>query len=275
MSLEQSLLDNENSELEFDYAGKHYTLSAFASTYSIGLEEALKVVEVLEAQGKITYGTEEQIADKAVRNALKEAGIFGTAQAIEEDRENEINYKKQQSRIGRHVYEKVCFDFGSMSDAKDFCISVSNCRLEHEITVDPEENCYIVTVFDLSDKELTTLSNIYKANKAVKATVNTTTKAFDSALKVTDYTAKKVLVPVTKIGLSGALSIGKSLLGTCAKIGGLAVSETVKVTRETASQIKDDENIAVAKAELYRTKNDIQHNLNKRRGGGGNGITIG
>ena len=277
MSLEEDLLANEIPEegenREFDYAGTHYTLATFASAYNIDLQQANSVIDVLASQGKITFGTEQEIADKAVRKALKEAGIFAAAQEIHQDIEDEMQYKKQKAREGRHVYDKVEFDFGSMPDLRDFKVSVENLRLENETIV--EEDCYKLRVLQLSDKELTTLSNIYKTNKAIKATVAGTTKAFDNALKVTDYTAKKVVVPVAKIGLTGALSIGKSLVGTLAKIGGIAVSETVKTTRSTVESIKDDDAIAVARAELYRTKNEIQHSMNKRHGSSGNGIKIG
>lgn len=269
-------INSTNSESrEFSFAGKHYTLETFASAYNVDLQQANSVIDVLAAQGKIDFGTEQEIADKTVRNALKEAGIFSAAQAVEEDQENEINHQKQVKRQGRHIYEKVSFDFGSLAAAKDFKVSVKNLRLESDIVVDEDNGGYIVTVYSLSDKELTALSNIYKANKAIKATVDTTNKVFDNALKATDYTAKKVVVPVAKIGLSGALNIGKSLVNTLAKVGSIAVSETVKTTRSTVESIKEDDAVAVAKAELHRTKNEIQHSLNKRSGGGGNGIKIG
>lgn len=277
MSLEHDIIGMEESESrEFEYAGKHYTLETFASAYTIDLQQANQVIDVLASQGKIDFGSEQEIADKAVRDAFKEAGILSTAQEIEEDLQNEVNYKKQKARAGRHVYDQVKFSFGSMHELKDFKVSVVNLRLESEIVMDEENNAFILRVLDLSDKELTALSNIYKTNKAVKATVETTTKAFDNALKVTDYTAKKVLVPVTKIGLTGALNIGKSVASTLAKIGGIAVTETVRVSRSTVDAIKEDDSIAVAKAELYRTKSEIKSSLNKKHGGGsGNGITIG
>lgn len=271
--LDQMVPDSESKE--FDFGGKHYTVEEFAAAYNIDLHQANDVIDVLAAQGKIDFGTEQQIADKTVRNALKEAGIFGAAKEVEENKENEINYNKRLKREGRHVYEKVGFDFGSITEVKDFKVSVANLRLECDTILDEETGAYEVRVYDLSDKELTVLSNIYKANKAVKGTVEITTKAFDNALKVTDYTAKKVVVPVAKIGVSGALNIGKSLINTLAKVGGIAVSETIKTSRSTIENIKDDDAIAVAKAELYRTKNEIQHSLNKRSGGGGNGIKIG
>ena len=273
MSLEQDFAVNDFESREFDYAGKHYTVETFAQNYSIDLQQANKVIDVLASQGKITFGTEDEIADKVVRKALKEAGIFEAAQEIDQDAENEMQFKKQRAREGRHIYEKVEFDFGSMAELKDFILSVENLRLEHETLV--EDGFYRLRVLQLSDKELTVLSNIYKTNKAIKATVAGTTKAFDNALKATDYTAKKVVVPVAKIGLTGVLSIGKSLVGTIAKVGGIAVSETVKTTRATVETIREDDAIAVAKAELCRTKNEIQHSMNKKRGSSGNGIKIG
>lgn len=271
--LEQLGVDTESRE--FSFGGKHFTVESFAANYNIDLQQANDVIDVLAAQGKIDFGTEQQIADKTVRNALKAAGVFGAAKEVEENLENEINYDKRIKRQGRHIYDKVGFDFGSLTEVKDFKVSVTNLRLECDTILDEETGAYEVRVYDLSDKELTVLSNIYKTNKAIKGTVALTDKAFANALKATDYTAKKVVVPVAKIGVSGALNIGKSLINTLAKVGGIAVSETIKTSRSTIENIKEDDAIAVAKAELYRTKNEIQHGLNKRSGGGGNGIKIG
>ena len=67
MSLENDIM--ANAMQEFDYAGAHYTYETFAAKFNIKPDEAIAVVAVLAAQGKISYGTEQQIADKNVRSA--------------------------------------------------------------------------------------------------------------------------------------------------------------------------------------------------------------
>lgn len=279
MSLEHDLLEDEvllTNTTEFDYMGVHYTVESFAEQYSIALDQAHQVIEILVQQGKIVFGTKQEIADKDVLKALKQAGIFSNAQDVLDDESSDLNYRKQKARVGRHVYGQVEFEFGNMKDLKAFKQSVMNLRLESEKVVDDERECFILRVFDLSDKELTNLSRIYKTNNFVKTAVTKTNNAFDGALKATDYTAKNVLVPVTKIGISGMLNIGKSLVGTVAKVGSIAVTETMRTTRDTVNTIKEDDAMLVARAELNRTKNEISHKINTRKGiSGGNGIKIG
>lgn len=258
----------------FEYAGKMYDLETFAAAYGVPIESAEQVILVLEKQGKVQRGTEEEIADRAVRKALKEAGVFSAANEIEQDQLNEKIYNKMVKRGSRHVYPQVEFSFGNMTALKEFMQSVKEMLLQSEVVMDEDGRVFTLRVFDLSDKELTTLSNLYKVNKAVKTTVDLTSKGFDNALKATDYTAKKVVVPVAKIGITGMLSIGKSLAAVTAKVGGLAVSETIRAVRDTSKAITEDENITVARAEVCRTKNEMLQGFNKKNYGGG-GIKIG
>lgn len=256
-----NLVDNimAMQEEEFEYKGKMYTYGTFAQMHRIAPDAVIGVVAVLEQQGKIkrSQSEEDPILDKDIRHALKELEAFSAAQQIEQDVMNEQLYKKMVVRDGRHVYPKVEFAFGNMQSLKEFRGAVKEMYLDSEMVIDDDERIFTLRVKDVSDKELTALSNLYKANKFVKATVEFTSKGFDTAFKVTDYAAKKVAVPVAKIGITGSLSIAKSLVGSLAKVGGLAVSETIKAVRETSEALAEDEQIAIAKAELLRSKNEI------------------
>lgn len=257
----------------FEYAGKQYTPETFADKFNVSSDQVTGVIRVLELQGKIKRPDPDEIIDKEVRKALEEAKACEIAQSIVDDGENEIIAKEEQKRQGRHIYEQVSFDFTSMSALKEFRESVAGMYLESEVLVDDSGHGYSLRVKNLSDKQLNSLSTLYKLGNAVKTTVQTTTKAFDTALDVTDYTAKKIVVPVAKIGLTGMLGITKSLVSTAGKLTGIAVAETIKTARETSQTLSQDESLAIAKGELLRTKNELMGKVNSNSVGG-NGIHI-
>lgn len=257
MSLEQEV---ERIEEIFEFAGKTYTKEQFANENEIDAEDIDAVIAVLVTQGKIKCRTEgrKQTGNKIIENAIKEAKLLKQSVEIEEDAELEYIKKIHDKRVGRHVYPKVSFEFPNLEQSREFVNNVNTLMLRSEVTVNIETGFYDVVVFELTDKELDNLSLIYKANKAVKSAVMTVDNTVSKAVQLTDYTAKKIVTPLTKITLGGILNIGKSALTTATKIGSIAVTETIRTTKETASAIKHDDNITVARAELYKTKSEIQ-----------------
>lgn len=272
MSLEKELLEQE--ALTFEFAGKLYTKESFAEENDIPEDEIEGVIAILVTQGSIQYRKiQEPKRNKAIEKARKEALIIRQAQIIEEEKGKETLYDKYLKRDGRHTYEKVSFDFANITTAKEFLVCVQNISLGAEIIYNDKTEGFMVTVYDLTDKDLDHLSLIYKTDRMVKKTVGIVDTIITKTTSATDYTARKVVAPVTKIGLTGIFSLGKTLVTTATKVGSTVIAEGIKGTRETADALKNDQSLVTAKAELYQTKAEIQSMFNKGKHVH-NGITI-
>lgn len=268
-------LINEVGKDLFTFQNKQYTREEFMEDQELTEDNVDGVIEILKNQGHIVfiYEKEKLSMNKLIEKAKKQAQILQASVAIEEDEELEDIRIRERAREGRHVYEKVVFEFPNMEQAESFTNNTQNLRLQSEINIGARGD-YEVSVFNLTDKELSNLSLVYKANQTIRATVRGVDKAVNGAVKATDYTAKRIISPIAKIGLSGALGIGKCLISTGAKLGGTTVTETIRATKSTCETIAKDESIKVARAEICKVGNDIKGQINKNRGVSSNGIRI-
>lgn len=257
-------------ELEFTYCGKKYTRTTFKETFKIREEVLDKVIEVFESKGQITWGDLE-IGNKAINKAVKEAEAIETGEFIQGEEEGEARHRFAEKRAEKLTYSSVDFSFGSLVKTREFQINVTELRLKSDVRVE-EDNSYVLTVYELTEKDLSRLSMIYKGNRFVEGTCNTINKFSSDATKIVDYSAKNIVAPVAKVGFRAGFKVGKTLVSSIAKIGGIAVAETIYGVRETADEIKNDVNINVAKAEVIKAKNDI---IGSKKGfGSSKGINI-
>lgn len=257
-------------EAEFNYCGKKYTRTTFKEIFKIREDIVDKVIEVFESKGQITWGDLE-IGNKVIDKAVKEAEAIGTGDFILEEEENEVEHKFTEKRAEKLTYSSVDFSFGSLAKTREFQVNVKELRLNSSVSI-ADDNSYVLTVYELTEKDLSRLSMIYKGNRFVEGTCDTINKFSSDATKIVDYSAKNIVAPVAKVGFRAGFKVGKTLVSGIAKIGGIAVAETIYGVRETADEIKNDVSINVAKAEVIKAKNDI---VGSRKGfGATKGINI-
>lgn len=264
-------VEMQTQEVEFGYCGKKYTRSSFSEAFKIDMEIVDKVIDVFDSKGQITWG-ELSIGNKSINKAIKEAEAIETGEFILNEEENEIVQRFNEKRSEKLTYSSVDFSFGSLVKTREFQVNVNELMLKSSISVQ-EDNSYVLTVYELTEKDLSRLTMIYKGNRFVESTCNTINKISSDTTKIVDYSAKNIVAPVAKVGFRAGFKVGKTLVSGMAKIGGIAIAETIYGVRETAEEIKNDASINVARAELIKAKNDI---IGSKRGlgGGVKGINI-
>lgn len=261
----------QQQEVEFNYCGKKYTKTLFAQTFGIDDDVIDGVIEVFEKKGQITWG-EPTIGNKTISKAVKEAVAIETGDFIQSEEENEIVQKFSEKRAEKLTYSSVDFTFGSLAKTREFQVNVNELMLKSSVAVQ-EDNSYILTVYELTEKDLSRLGMIYKGNRFVESACSTINKLSSDTTKIVDYSAKNIVAPVAKVGFRAGFKVGKTLVSGIAKIGGIAIAETIYGVRETAEEIKNDASINVARAEVIKAKNDIIGSK-KGFGGGIKGINI-
>lgn len=252
---QQEMVPEEEPVVDFLFRTKPYTYEQFAADFNISENVLVTTVEILKQQGHIT-DMNPDTREKFIRKVEKEATTIEAGKAIIMDQIQETNFKLATKRQGVPTYESVEFEFGTQAKLNDFRTAVINLNLESEILID-ENGFYLLRVFNITDKDLGKLSMLYKANKVIASGVSRAEQTTDNAVKVVDYTVKNIASPVARAGFGAGVKIAKTLTTGLFRLGAMATSEIIEGTRATAHEIKNDPNVAVAKAELIQAKNDI------------------
>lgn len=257
--------EEEEPEVDFLFRTKPYTYEQFAADFNINQNILVTTVEILRQQGHVT-DVNPDTRDNFIKKVEKQATTIETGKAVIMDQIQETNYNLASKRQGVPTYESVEFEFGTQAKLNDFRTAVINLNLDSEVLLDAN-GFYLLRVFNITDKDLGKLSMLYKTNKAVAAGVKKAEQTTDQAVKVVDYTVKNIASPVARAGFGAGVKIAKTLTTGLFRLGAMATSEIIEGTRATAHEIKNDPNVAVAKAELIQAKNDILDRSGKNMAG--------
>lgn len=272
--LEEEALEGQEEEVaaDFLFRGRPYTYETLSEEFDIKSELLVTTVDLLKQKGYIT-DLNPDTREKFIKKVEKEATAIEAGKEVLMDEYKEETYKIESKRKNVPTYESVEFEFGTQAKLNDFRRVVCDLRLTSEILLD-ENGFYILRVFNITDKELGKLSTLYKTNKVVTAGVKKTEELTDKSVQVVDYTVKNIAAPVAKAGFGAGVKILKTLATGLFRMGAMATTEVIEGTRLTAYEIKNDPNVAVAKAELIQAKNDILDKTGRTAIGNTAGIRV-
>lgn len=213
--------------------------------------------------------TREELMADAIAEELM---AVQKGKAIEEDRIQRANYKQGANGY----YNKVGFPAKSLLDAQEMHQTLMrNFHIDQEqLGVEMKGTQVIVTISNCPVKTYSAIERTFGFKRATEAVSGVVDKTAKTAINVTDMTLNNVAVPVAKTAISTTAKVAKSLFGFGAKLGGIAVGEITKASKQCVNEIKNDGYIAEARGEVIDGIHSMKRAFGNTSFGGNGGIIM-
>lgn len=249
------------------FAGKKMTIAEFLENYGLEKEsdETIQIViERLVKKGKLRILEQEEQSLKAFEQVHKELDLEARIAEMEAEADRAEAYALERKREGKLTYEEVEIDFPTKPLAIEFFEFCRN-KLRLEAEVHQVDDKFVLTVYNITESELSAIKRRKNFVKAGEVVFKTTDKIADSAVSAASFAAEKVVVPAAKATLKTALGLTKSLAKTGAQVGSTLITSTTKSSRTMAKELATDEDVLKAKKDLIDAKDAVMRLF--RRGG--------
>ena len=236
------------------------------------VEDFFAFVEAWITTGRATVVDTRDEATKIADKIAKELMTVQKGKQIEQDRIDRANYN--QNNLG--TYKKVGFPAKSLIDAQEMHQQLmKNFNLKaDQLGVEMKGNNILVTIVDCPVKTYASIERAFGFKRATEAVSGVVDKTAKTVLNTTDMTINNVAVPVAKTAISTTAKVAKSLFGFGAKLGGIAVGELTKATKQCVEEIKTDGYIAEARGEVTSGIHSIKRAFGKTNFGGHGGVIM-
>lgn len=262
---------NQDTRVKFN--GKIHTIEQFRDMYqpNATIEEALQATALLLQKGKMVIADERTKVEKVFSKALSEEEWKAAAEQHMVFEEQHLDYKAEQKREGRSIYEEIEVPFSNLLKAQEFQANiVQRLRIkETEIKLRPGE--VILIFFNVTDSELNYIKRLHSADRYVDTAVSTVGKGAKLATDLTHFTATKVISPVVQVAARSSVSILRTLLTTGAKTAGSFITAASQGIKEAAFEIRHDPDVLKAGRELIQTKDSITRTVSGFSNGSNSG----
>ena len=135
-------------------------------------------------------------------------------------------------------------------------------------------NNILVTITNCPIKTYASIERMLGFKRVTEAVSGTVDKTAKTVVNATDMTINNIAVPVAKTAISTTTKVAKSIFGLGAKLGGIAIGEITKATKQCVNEIKNDSYIIEAKGEVTSGIHSIKRTFSNRSFGGGAGVII-
>lgn len=236
------------------------------------VEDFFAFVEAWIMTGRAIIVDTRDEATKIADQIAKELMTVKKGKQIEQDRVEKANYG--QNRLG--VHKKVGFPAKSLLDAQEMHQSLMrNFNLSaDQLGIEMKGKDILVTITDCPVKTYSSIERIFGFKRASEAVSGAVDKTAKTAINVTDMTLNNVAVPVAKTAIGTTAKVAKSLFGFGAKLGGIAIGEITKATKQCVEEIKTDGYIAEAKGEVQSGIHSVRRALGNTSFGGNGGVIM-
>lgn len=246
------------------FKGKPYTLETFSNKFADGsLEEGRIILQTLIRKGSAHIVDERTHEQKHLDKVVKEEELRLKAEEIDADEEAAEQFKADKKREGRLTYELIEVDYPTVSMAQKYEEYYTNLLKlqEDQVEIKVKKGQVALAFYNITDAELSVINRTHLRDKVVDTAINTVGKTTESAVNVVDYTMKNVASPILQISAKAATGIVKSLVHAAAKTGSTIVISTGKGIRDTAYEIKHDNDVIKAKNELVTAKDTVMRKV--------------
>lgn len=257
--------------------GKSLNMADFAEKFGIDLTNTQMVIataRVLERQGKLlmveTKSKEEQIIDKAM-----EQEMFQEVVNTLDNEEQAYRVQQREAKKAESDTLRIQLAFVTTLDSTKFNMWLTSLGVT-EVSEIRKNGGIKLLIEDITPQEYTKIVNKYKAEKAINATVNTTSKVMNGTTNAVNYGLSEVVAPVAKIAGEAGMNLGKGLFHTGVKTLAGLINSGAKAVTDTKIALMTDPECLRATSQLVDAKNTITRNVNKQMNnrGYGSGIEI-
>lgn len=263
----------EDSQLFF--AGKKMTIVELKETYFPELDDEafLESAGALIQTGALRILDEKNKLQKAMEKAASRIDVKTTVQELEQEKEAELDYLAESKRADRLIHEQVDVQFPNQRVAMKFAgYARKKIRVNSTISTN-EKGYYIVTLLNISERELGKLKRYHSFQKFGGALVRGTDSVAGMTTSSIDFAASSILAPTAKAIVSTSAGITQSITKAATQVGSATVNKTIEEAVHLREELAEDVEVQRAKQSLLAAK-DALFNLFNRGGKSSGDFTI-
>lgn len=283
MELDEALLDSvgetlldENTLVDFHLSRgeiKRVKLGDLVgeNKFSV-LKDAIAYTEnFIQAGRAFVVDTRNQVQTTEDK-VFAELTAVNTAKQIESDRRDKVYYR---DTVNTQLV-KCAFKAKSLFDAQEIMQRLlKNYNIKQEnIEIGMKNSNYYVKVVDCPYRIFDKMNRSLAVRNGVEEVAGFVERTADSAVNGTDMVLNDLAVPVAKTAIKTTAKVGKGIVGLVAKLGGIAVAEITRSTKECVNEIRTDGYIAEAKGEVLDGVHSIRRAIGNKTATGNVGIIL-
>lgn len=262
-------IDN-NTQIFFD--GKTMTIKEFATDYEVedlSQDELYELLQRLEQKNQLRFLNDSTSrADESFEIVEKQVNLEEQIEILEKEEKEAEMYRVKKRREGQLRFEEVEIDFPSQLFAEDFR-KYAEEKLHVEASVDKVDDMYVLTLKDITERELGALRRRKLIAETESAIYRGTALTSKGIVDVTSFATEKIVTPTAKAVTSATLGVTKSVIKTTTQVGSSLVSSTAENIRNTKDELARDRDVLEAKSEIVKAKDAIVGFFKRKRGNSG------
>lgn len=265
-----------NSELKLA-GGKTVNMVEFADRYGLDIMNPDLVIagaRLLLKRGQVTIVDRTSKEEQQLESAFQEEAFQQVVYNLDAEQEAHRQAKRQQA-LNNTDSLRITLAFITSLDSAKFANWLSTQGIT-EVSEIRKNGAIKLLIEDITPQEYTKIANKYKAENAITAGVQATSKLVNGTTNAVNYGLTEVVAPTAKIVGEAGMNLGKGLFHTGVKTLAGLVNSGAKAVSDTKVALATDPDCLRATRQLQEAKNTMKRGVAKRMNqtGMGNGIEI-
>lgn len=265
-----------NSEIKLA-GGKTVNMIEFADRYGLDIANpnvVISAANLLLKRGQVTLVDKTTKEEQQLEAAMEEHAFQQIVENLDAEQEAHRQAKRKQALANTDSL-KITLAFITSLDAVKFANWLSTQGIT-EVSEVRKGGAIKLMIEDITPQEFTKISNKYKAENAITAGVNATSKLVNGTTNAVNYGLSEVVAPTAKIVGEAGMNLGKGLFHTGVKTLAGLVNSGAKAVADTKIALSTDPDCLRATRQLQDAKNTVKRGVARKvnQTGVGNGIEI-
>lgn len=234
-----------------------YTMESFMEKYKVPtMDEAILIANVLVKQGKAVIVSKISDEQQLIIDAIAREDKNNVVNAINQEEEEHKAFLREQSTIDNDLV-KISLNFATTHEALTAENWINNLGIE-DTELKVKKGVVSLIISDITPQEYSKIARQYQTEKAIKTTVDMTSKVFNNTTDAVNYGLTKVVAPTAKIVGEAGMNLGKGLIHTTAKVGSGLINSGAKAVTDTKFALETDPEMLRASKELRDAKDTMK-----------------
>lgn len=261
-----------NMDTKFNFAKRIWTVEQFAEKFNVPAEQAFGTLTQLVELGKATpideTDMETRKQEALLEKALKELEVINAVESYDMEKVQEKQFKQAIKSANQLKHKGYYLLFPTQSKAEEFQDWVTQVLFlssSIEILTTQYGKQYKLNVFDITDAQISTMDKKHALETTIDKTVGVVDNTLNGVATGVDYTAQKIIAPLTQVTARTVARAGGTLAKTGVRTASTLVSSIFQGVKECSHDLKYDQDVLRARKELTETKNDIIKVINNHK----------
>lgn len=244
-----------NQDTKLNINGRTISMESLIAKYGIeDMDQAIYTANLLVKQGKATIVTKISAEQQLILDVIARDESNSIVEELDREVEENKAFKRDEAIADTDLI-KIGLNFATTPEA------ITAERWINDLGIDDTElkvkkGVITLIVNNISPKEYSKISNKYQMEKAIKTSVDVTSKVFNGTTNAINYGATEVIAPIAKIAGEAGMNLGKGVVHTGIKVGSGLINSGAKAIVDTKLALETDPEMLRAGKQLRDAKDN-------------------